>query len=82
MVSIKKVSTDEELKEVAELAESIWHEFFPSILSEEQINYMVEKFQSYDAMKNQINSQNYYYLAVRNDDDLCGYIALKPENDS
>ena len=43
---------------------------------------MVEKFQSYDAIKNQINSQNYYYLAVRNDDDLCGYIVLKPENDS
>ncbi|MDE6678443.1 MAG: GNAT family N-acetyltransferase [Ruminococcus sp.] len=81
MVSIEKVTTDSELREVAGLAEKIWHEFFPVILSAEQIDYMVEKFQSYEAMKNQTVSQNYYYLAVRNDGDLCGYIAVKPEND-
>lgn len=81
MLSIQKVTTDSELHEIAELAEKIWHEFFPSILSAEQIDYMVEKFQSYGAMKNQTENQGYCYLAVRNDGDLCGYIAVKPEND-
>lgn len=80
MISIEKVSTDSELHEVAVLAEKIWHEFFPVILTEEQIDYMVEKFQSYEAMKNQTEYQDYFYLAVRNDGELCGYIALKPEN--
>lgn len=82
MVSIEKVTDDSELREVAELAEKIWHEFFPVILSAEQIDYMVEKFQSFEAMKNQTGCQGYYYLSVRNDGDLCGYIAVKPENDS
>jgi len=82
MIYIEKIANDEELHEVAELAEKIWHEFFPIILSTEQIDYMVEKFQSYDAMKNQTECQNYCYLAVRNDGDLCGYIAVKPESDS
>lgn len=81
MVSIEKVSTDSELHEVALLAEKIWHEFFPALLSAEQIDYMVEKFQSYDAMKNQTECQNYCYFSVRYDDNLCGYIAVKPEND-
>ncbi len=51
-VNIAKVENDTELHEVAELAEKIWHECFPGIISEEQISYMVDKFQSYNAMKN------------------------------
>ncbi|MCM1507138.1 MAG: GNAT family N-acetyltransferase [Ruminococcus flavefaciens] len=82
MISIEKVISDSELHEVAMLAEKIWHEFFPAVISEEQIDYMVEKFQSYEAMKNQTESQGYYYLAVRCDGELCGYIGVKPESDS
>ena len=80
-VKISEVKTEEELSLVAELAEKIWHECFIGIISEEQIDYMVEKFQSYNAMKDQVANQDYHYLAVRDDDDICGYIAVKPEKD-
>jgi hypothetical protein rflaF_00260 len=73
--------TDNELRLLAELAEKIWHECFVGIISEEQIDYMVERFQSYKAMTEQTANQDYCYLAVRENDDLCGYIAVKPEND-
>ncbi|MDE7138119.1 MAG: GNAT family N-acetyltransferase [Ruminococcus sp.] len=82
MVKIDRVETDEKLCEVAELAEMIWHEFFPVILSEEQIDYMVEKFQSYEAMKEQVANQDYCYFSVSDNDGMCGYIAVKPEKDS
>lgn len=82
MVRIDRIETDGKLREVAELAETIWHEFFPVILSEEQIDYMVEKFQSYDAMKEQVANQDYCYLSVSDNDGMCGYIAVKPEKDS
>lgn len=81
MISIEKIENENELREVSVLAEEIWHECFTDIISAEQIDYMVEKFQSFQAMKNQIINQGYYYLAVRNDGDLCGYIGVKPEND-
>ncbi len=80
-VKISEVKTEEELSLVAELAEKIWHECFIGIISEEQIDYMVEKFQSYNAMKDQVASQDYHYFAVRDDDDICRYIAVKPEKD-
>lgn len=80
-IEILKVETDEELHEVADLATEIWHECFPGIISMEQIEYMVEKFQSYQAMKEQIYGQGYSYLAVREDGKLCGYIGVKPEDD-
>lgn len=81
MILIEKIAEENKLREVAMLAEKIWHECFIEIISAEQIDYMVEKFQSLGAMKNQVENQGYYYLAVMNDDDLCGYIGVKPEDD-
>lgn len=80
-IEILKVETSDELREVAVLAEKIWHECFPGIISEEQINYMIEKYQSYSAMTEQISNQRYSYLAVRENGELCGYIGIKPEDD-
>ena len=81
MLSIEKVKNISELHEIAVLAEEIWHECFVGIISAEQIDYMVEKFQSFGAMKNQTETQDYYYMSVRFDGTLCGYIGVKPEND-
>ncbi len=80
-IEISKTETEEELREIAGLAEEIWHECFPGIISEEQINYMLEKFQSYSAMTEQVSDQGYSYLAVRDNGELCGYIGINPEND-
>ena len=80
-VEIKKVKYLPELRSVAELADKIWHECFVGIISAGQIDYMVEKFQSLDAMIRQVEEQGYTYLAVYDGDDLCGYIAVKHEQD-
>ena len=82
MTEITKVTDKSGLQEVAELAEKIWHECFTEILSEEQINYMVEKFQSFSVMCDQTETQGYTYLSVRSDGELCGYIGIKPEEGS
>ena len=80
-MEIKKVKYLPELRMVAELADEIWHECFVDIISAGQIDYMVEKFQSLDAMIRQVEEQSYTYLAVYDGDDLCGYIAVKSEED-
>lgn len=80
-ITITKVGNDTELKAIAELAEKIWHECFADIISVGQIDYMVEKFQSYSAMTKQLVNEDYSYFAVREDGELCGYIGVKPEKD-
>lgn len=80
-LEITKIKYLPELRETAELAEKIWHECFVGIISEGQINYMVDKFQSLTAMTEQIENNNYSYFAVREDGELCGYIGVKPESD-
>ncbi len=78
MVSLKfeEFTADEQLKALAEAADGIWHECFPGIISEGQIDYMVEKFQSFDAMKRQIAEEGYHYFAVMIDEVIAGYYAV------
>ena len=78
-LAIRKVEQEKELQEVADLATEIWHEFFPCILTDEQIDYMVEKFQSEDAMQDQITNQGYSYYQVRLGNCLIGYTGVKKE---
>lgn len=55
------IQTDEEIQKLVKLAFEIWHEYWTVILSQAQIDYMVDKFQSYDAIKNQIENDKYIY---------------------
>lgn len=59
------VKTKNEIKELAALASKIWHEYWPCILTNEQINYMVEKYQSINAISNQLKNENYIYHIVK-----------------
>ena len=60
-------------------ADKIWHEFFPGIISEAQIDYMVEKFQSEAAILAQITGQSYEYYFMQLDGKNCGYLGIRPE---
>lgn len=73
--------TDEQIAEVAGLADIIWHEHFTPIIGEEQVEYMVEKFQSCPALKDQI-ANGYEYFQIYNDNTFCGYIGIHAEEEA
>ncbi len=81
-VTMIRVETDEQLKTLAEKANIVWHEFFPCILTGGQIDYMVEKFQSYNAMKNQMENDGYEYYFITADDKILGYTGIKKETEN
>lgn len=79
-IKIVRAESDDQLRRVAAIADGIWHEYFPCIISEGQIDYMVEKFCSFEAMKENIAKEDYsYYFIKRNGEDI-GYTAAKPDN--
>ena len=65
-----------EIKELADLASEIWHEYWPCILTDEQIDYMVEKFQSESALEFQMKNENYSYYFIIKDGIKCGYFGI------
>lgn len=72
--------TDEKIREIAALAEVIWNQHFIPIIGEEQVSYMVKKFQSYSALKNQIEHDGYEYYQIYTEDAFAGYIGIHVED--
>ncbi len=62
-----EIKTAEDIKYLSKLAYHIWHEYWPCILSDEQINYMLNKFQSENAIKQQLEFENYIYYIIQDD---------------
>ena len=69
MINFEKITNDKQIKTFAKIADTIWHEYFVFLLSNDQINYMLEKFQSYEALKSQIACGYEYYFLKK-----CGQI--------
>lgn len=78
---ITQVNTAEEIAQVAILAADIWHEYYVSIISIEQIDYMVDKYQSVSAITEQIQQHGYeYYFIHRHDTTIVGYMSIREKN--
>lgn len=79
-IKLVKAETDDQLMRVSKLADGIWHEYFPGIITTEQVDYMVEKFCSFEAEKVNIKEGYEYYFIKRGGEDI-GYTAIKPDGD-
>lgn len=73
--------TDVALDKIAALANEIWHEHFVPIIGLDQVNYMVSKFQSYPALKDQVK-EGYEYYRIFYDESFAGYAGILPEGDT
>ncbi|SFD77395.1 Acetyltransferase (GNAT) domain-containing protein [Paenibacillus catalpae] len=79
-VTITLVNTADEIEEAARLAGQIWREYYVSIITIEQIDYMVDKFQSIAAITDQIEHQGYEYYLLRHDGTAVGYLSVREDN--
>ncbi len=71
----------EGIPKLAKLTSSIWHEYWTQILSPEQIDYMVDKFQSEKAILEQYKNENYTYYYINEDNQNIGYFGLSNKKD-
>ena len=78
-VQISVVRGYAEIAEISALADEVWHEHYASILSKEQVDYMVDQFQSMEAIADAIADHNYTSYAVRDAGLLIGYCAAQPQ---
>lgn len=79
-VTIRPAKTDTDIQNIAILANEIWHQHFIPIIGLEQVEYMVDKFQSYPAITNQVQNDGYEYFQILVDDKLAGYTGVHAEN--
>ena len=75
-VELKSVLTQNEILAVSDMADVIWREHYASVLSANQIDYMLKKFQSPSAIAQAI-SEGYEYYFINYADAPVGYISIK-----
>lgn len=79
MNCIKLSPTDETLiNDLASLAAEIWKEHYDPIIGAEQNDYMIEKFQSSAAIKEQLEDNVSYCLICTDSGEKSGFIAFYP----
>lgn len=77
-VAFVSVRTDDQLATVAALAREIWYEYYVPLIGRAQVDYMVARFQTQEAMAAQMASGYEYYLVQRGGTEI-GYFAVQPQ---
>ena len=71
---------DKEISEMSKMATEILREYYDPIIGKEQNDYMLELFQSEDAIRDQL-AHGYRYYFVRENDTNLGFFAFYPRED-
>lgn len=79
MTKLLPVTEEQRLPELALLAREIWEEHYMSLLGQEQIDYMLDKFQSPEAIKEQMQD-GYRYFFLHNGGETAGYLGIQLKN--
>lgn len=66
-----------QLATVERLAREIWYEYYVSLIGREQVDYMVDRFQTAAAMRTQI-AEGYEYFLLERARESVGYLAVQP----
>ena len=67
-ISFDPVETAEDQGYLARLADEIWHEYWPDLIGAAQTDYMVEKFQSLEAIRRDMGENAYEYWILHGED--------------
>jgi ribosomal protein S18 acetylase RimI-like enzyme len=81
MIEIVRVVTVSQIESVSALAAEIWREHYTPIIGAAQVDYMLEKFQSVEAVKNQIDRNELIYYLLYTDQQPAGYFAVQIKSD-
>ncbi|MEA5004444.1 MAG: GNAT family N-acetyltransferase [Christensenella sp.] len=76
-VRLKKISKEREFLMVADLAHEIWREHYAGIVSADQVEYMLEKFQSPSAINAAVTGEGYEYYLIRKGLVPIGYVGIR-----
>lgn len=79
MAKVRPVKSAEDIAEVVRLAREIWGEHYVPIIGQEQVDYMLDKFQGESAITGQLAEGYEYFLASR-DEQNAGYAAVVPDD--
>lgn len=80
MIEINIANSTSDFELIEELADTIWREHYIPIIGLEQVDYMLDKYQSIESMKDQIKNGSSYYIIYYNRKPV-GYLSFNKYED-
>ena len=80
-LEIRKASPGQ-APELAVLARGVWREHFTPIIGAGQVEYMLRRFQSEEAVRGQMEREGYVYYFFLWDGEKAGYMGVRAEGDA
>lgn len=80
-LQIVPVKGQEMINTTAKLANEIWHQHFTPIIGIDQVEYMIDKFQSVPALTKQLE-EGYEYFLILSDGKPAGYSGIHVKENS
>lgn len=82
VMEMVKVVSQEDIKTVSDLACEIWREYYPALIGREQVDYMLAKYQSPEAISRDIENDSYEYFIMNAGGKPVGYTGVRPADGS
>ena len=79
-MNIREVVGQADVRRVVKVAEVVWREANTSFCTIEQVEYMIERFQSYEAIMGQL-MQGYRYFVIEEDGEILAYFGVQPQGE-
>ncbi len=73
--------TTENLTEVIQLAELVWWNHYPGIISNEQIEYMLSRGYNKETITHELEGGTIHWVTMHNEDELIGFASYGPISD-
>ena len=77
-IDIMPVATEKQIMEVAEEAQKVWSSEYREYYTEEQIEHILRKYRSPEALRQQLSSGYVHYMLLKNG-ELAGFMCVLPQ---
>ncbi len=77
---IREIFSEGDVLRMTKVAEVVWREANVAFCTPEQVEYMIEMFQSYEAVMGQL-VHGYRYFIFEQDGDIWGYLGVQPQGE-
>ena len=77
---IRKIFSEADVRRLAKVAREVWREANVAFCTPEQVEYMIEKFQSIEAITGQL-MQGYRYFRIEDGDEILGYFGVQNQGE-
>lgn len=82
MQDVKLIPAEQkDISQIAGLAKLTWNQHYPSIISQEQIDYMLRKMYSFASLEEQMTQKGHSFFLIDIKEVSVGFISVNKENE-